>query len=425
MKTNSRALALFLCLMLLVGLLPSTVLAADEPEAASFEDVQEGSWYYEDVDYVSSAGLMAGTSEDTFSPELAVTRGMFVTVLHRMEDEPEAEAAAFEDVDAEAYYAAAVAWAAENGIVTGYSDVMFGPTDTITREQAVTILYRYAIYKGLDAVTTEENLGTFSDEADISDWAIAAVNWAVGEGIVEGMTSNRFEPATLTTRAHVATLLHRYLDEDTRVNSAADTGTGSSSSGSSSTSHSSGSHSSGGSSSGEDETGYYVFACDNETAITDDSLSAWFDADSAAEGVEALLNAGKVYVNGFQIPAEESDDIAFKVNGFVSFYKDDDEWMNSVHKATSGETTFAAARTAFVEGLSLMSGLTVVLPYDENGYVTEIQFTVKESVAVEELIDNGDGTYSIDRSNFTLAVKEGMPDINDAVFAAANVDAAV
>ncbi|MCC8091370.1 MAG: hypothetical protein LIO55_08335 [Oscillospiraceae bacterium] len=177
--------------------------------------------------------------------------------------------------------------------------------------------------------------------------------------------------------------------------------------------------------SGEDETGYYVFACDNETAITDDSLSAWFDADSAAEGVEALLNAGKVYVNGFQIPAEESDDIAFKVNGFVSFYKDGDEWMNSVHKATSGETTFAAARTAFVEGLSLMSGLTVVLPYDENGYVTEIQFTVKESVAVEELIDNGDGTYSIDRSNFTLAVKEGMPDINDAVFAAVNVDAAV
>ncbi|MCD8129229.1 MAG: hypothetical protein LUD54_06590 [Oscillospiraceae bacterium] len=177
--------------------------------------------------------------------------------------------------------------------------------------------------------------------------------------------------------------------------------------------------------SGDDETGYYVFACDNETAITDDSLSAWFDADSAAEGVEALLNAGKVYVNGFQIPAEESDDIAFKVNGFVSFYKDGDEWMNSVHKATSGETTFAAARTAFVEGLSLMSGLTVVLPYDENGYVTEIQFTVKESVAVEELIDNGDGTYSIDRSNFTLAVKEGMPDINDAVFAAANVDAAV
>ncbi len=1089
MKTKSRALALFLCLMLLVGLLPSTVLAADEPEAASFEDVQEGSWYYEDVDYVSSAGLMTGTSEDTFSPELAVTRGMFVTVLHRMEDEPEAEAAAFEDVDAEAYYAAAVAWAAENGIVTGYSDVMFGPTDTITREQAVTILYRYAIYKGLDAVTTEENLGTFSDEADISDWAIAAVNWAVGEGIVEGMTSNRFDPATLTTRAHVAALLHRYLDEDARVSNAADTGTdgsgsssgGSSSSSSGSSSSSSGSHSSGsryyadnvlesvyalgfvdadgsklsaiaveysveiaassveladfeiqdygtmmepsvelgsdpgvalnvyvsatpeidpngvgvesgnyviievntdyqlasvcspyavsmaagvkqagtlkttggrtvsagtkfvinyttetttnrdgstseyypaidgtyfiygimdkyelftqedgtafhatdcfdeatgelseldlpyalyvpedysedgkymlvlhiedagflgtdpmialcesqapanfasdemqayaeqqgydgiivvipqiwddirttrggytiscgvdatwqlmdyitdtytaidanriyatgqsmggmqviamaaqrdnyfagilemgcqwgtnynkevpnegtvhyniydtddpmityelaenwfyavsddnilvtncegdsystsvwsefaylyydiagveipyatvspleqtdeemsavvealvaqenetgiywlsytggshmltwvyghridasyywmlsqtkesedsrgklealnnafahmdaveaseyiagdfthlpngydrliaaenstgisyfyavpangagtdgynsawmnrsggtpsagagwnantvytvdsilitdgaltvtatldanadytvevyavaigeneaelvasgilssgadtftsdaltafaedviytvvisdagvvvasamhltlGEDSGDDETGYYVFACDNETAITDDSLSAWFDADSAAEGVEALLNAGEVYVNGFQIPAEESDDIAFKVNGFVSFYKDGDEWMNSVHKATSGETTFAAARTAFVEGLSLMSGLTVVLPYDENGYVTEIQFTVKESVAVEELIDNGDGTYSIDRSNFTLAVKEGMPDINDAVFAAVNVDAAV
>ncbi|MCD8256255.1 MAG: S-layer homology domain-containing protein, partial [Oscillospiraceae bacterium] len=248
MKTKSRALALFLCLMLLVGLLPSTVLAADEPEAASFEDVQEGSWYYEDVDYVSSAGLMTGTSEDTFSPELAVTRGMFVTVLHRMEDEPEAEAAAFEDVDAEAYYAAAVAWAAENGIVTGYSDVMFGPTDTITREKAVTILYRYAIYKGLDAVTTEENLGTFSDEADISDWAIAAVNWAVGEGIVEGMTSNRFNPATLTTRAHVATLLHRYLDEDARVSNAADTGTdgsGSSSGSSGSSSSSSGSHSSG------------------------------------------------------------------------------------------------------------------------------------------------------------------------------------
>ncbi len=252
MKTKSRALVLFLCLMLLVGLLPSTVLAADGPEAASFEDVQEGSWYYEDVDYVSSAGLMTGTSEDTFSPELAVTRGMFVTVLHRMEDEPEAEAAAFEDVDAEAYYAAAVAWAAENGIVTGYSDVMFGPTDTITREQAVTILYRYAIYKGLDAVTTEENLGTFSDEADISDWAIAAVNWAVGEGIAEGMTSNRFGPATLTTRAHVAALLHRYLDEDARVNSAADTGTdgsGSSSGGSSSSSSGSSSSSSSGSSS--------------------------------------------------------------------------------------------------------------------------------------------------------------------------------
>ena len=138
--------------------------------------------------------------------------------------------------------------------------------------------------------------------------------------------------------------------------------------------------------------------------------------------MEELLNAGQVYVNGFAVPAAEKADIQFKVNGFVSFYKDGAEWKQSVHKATDGEATFVGARRSFAEGLSKMAGLTVKLSCGEDGFVTRIDFTVKETVAVDKLLDQGNGTLRIDRSSFTLANKPGMPDINNTVFSKENVD---
>ncbi|MCD7743157.1 MAG: S-layer homology domain-containing protein [Oscillospiraceae bacterium] len=212
MKVKSRILALCLSLLLLAGLLPGAALAAGN---VAFDDVPVTSWYYNDVKYVSEQGLMTGTAADAFSPELAVTRGMLVTILYRMEGEPETGSAAFVDVEDGAYYAAAVAWAAENGIVTGYSDTAFGPADNVTREQFATILYRYAIYKGMDEVTLEENLGGFTDAADISDWAISALNWAVGQELIGGMGDGTVAPSGTATRAQAAAILCRYLGGDT------------------------------------------------------------------------------------------------------------------------------------------------------------------------------------------------------------------
>ena len=192
---------------------PTTPAKPDQPAATlPFTDVRRGDWFYDDVRYAYEKGIMTGTSAALFSPNAKLTRGMIVTILYRMENSPAVSAApGFTDVKAGEWYSAAVAWAAANGIVTGYSETMFGPNDPVTREQLSAILYRYAIYKGMSAVTTEENLSHFADGESISPYAVSAMNWAVGAGLING-ADNRLLPGESASRAQVAAIIHRYLE---------------------------------------------------------------------------------------------------------------------------------------------------------------------------------------------------------------------
>ena len=178
-----------------------------------FTDVAPGAWYYDAVSYVYANGLMDGTSATTFEPNANMTRAMLVTILWRMEGEPVVNYfMPFADVDGGAWYAEAVRWASSEGIVEGVSDTEFAPNEAVTREQFAAILYRYAQYDGMDAVTLEENLGGFTDADSISEYAVPALNWAVGEGIITGTTATTLEPQGTATRAQAAAMLMRFAE---------------------------------------------------------------------------------------------------------------------------------------------------------------------------------------------------------------------
>lgn len=179
-----------------------------------FADVPSGSWYYDDVAYVYDTGLMTGLTATTFGPNLSTTRGMIVTILWRMENEPAAKhGCPFADVRRGSYYEQAIAWASENGIVTGFDASTFAPDRAITREQLAAILFRFAAYRGMDAVTLRENLSSFQDQAAISAYAVSALNWAVGEGLMQG-TGDKLEPTGSATRAQVAAMLRRFMQRN-------------------------------------------------------------------------------------------------------------------------------------------------------------------------------------------------------------------
>ena len=179
-----------------------------------FADVPSGSWYYDDIAYVYDAGLMTGLTATAFGPNLSTTRGMIVTILWRMENEPAAKhGCPFADVRRGSYYEQAIAWASENGIVTGFDSSTFAPDRAITREQLAAILFRFAAYRGMDAVTLRENLSSFQDQAAISAYAVSALNWAVGEGLMQG-TGDKLEPTGNATRAQVAAMLRRFMQRN-------------------------------------------------------------------------------------------------------------------------------------------------------------------------------------------------------------------
>lgn len=179
-----------------------------------FADVPSGSWYYDDIAYVYDAGLMTGLTATAFGPNLSTTRGMIVTILWRMENEPAAKhGCPFADVRRGSYYEQAIAWASENGIVTGFDASTFAPDRAITREQLAAILFRFAAYRGMDAVTLRENLSSFQDQAAISVYAVSALNWAVGEGLMQG-TGDKLEPTGSATRAQVAAMLRRFMQRN-------------------------------------------------------------------------------------------------------------------------------------------------------------------------------------------------------------------
>ena len=176
-----------------------------------FTDVSKDSPYYDGIRFVYEKGIMKGVTATTFEPGTAVTRGMLVTLLYRNEGSPAVTGASFSDVAAGRYFTDAVAWAAKNGIVTGFSDGTFRPDAPVSRQQLAVILFRYAGYKGMTAVTLEENLNGFTDESAISGYAISAMNWAVGQGLVNGFSDGSVRPTEGASRAQTATVLMRLL----------------------------------------------------------------------------------------------------------------------------------------------------------------------------------------------------------------------
>ena len=191
---------------------PVTPARPAAPVGLPLADVSSSDWFYNDVRYVYEKGIMDGTGADRFSPNAPLTRAMIVTILYRMAGSPSVSGSSdFTDVAAGKWFAKAVAWAAANGIVNGYGSGLFGPNDPVTREQLAAILYRYAVYGGMTAVTLEENLGSFADTAQLSAYAIQAMNWAVGQGLINGSGSN-LVPKAQATRAQVAAIIHRYLE---------------------------------------------------------------------------------------------------------------------------------------------------------------------------------------------------------------------
>ena len=177
-----------------------------------FEDVSETDWFYESVAYVFDEGLMNGTSATTFSPYLDTTRGMIVTILHRLagSDAPK-DVAPFLDVTSDQYYATAVAWAYENGIVNGYSAEAFGPNDAITREQMAAILMNYAKFMGYDT-TAAADLSKFSDADKISGYAVPSMAWANASGLINGKGDSILDPTGNAQRCEVAAILHRFCE---------------------------------------------------------------------------------------------------------------------------------------------------------------------------------------------------------------------
>lgn len=184
---------------------------AENSESSTFDDVSPSDWYYDAAEYVYENGMMNGTSYSAFSPNTTTTRGMLVTILHRLENEPAATGSGFTDVASGAYYADAVAWAAVHDIVTGASETKFEPDNPITREQMAAILYRYAQYKGYD-VTASNDLSGYTDASQISAYATTAMQWANAEGLIAGNTSTTINPKGNATRAEVATILMRFCE---------------------------------------------------------------------------------------------------------------------------------------------------------------------------------------------------------------------
>ena len=182
----------------------------EEAAELPFTDVPENAWYYDAVAYAYENGWMNGTTSTTFAPGSTTSRGMIVTILHRIEGKPSIqESSAFLDVPLDAWYADAVDWAAEHGIVEGYSDTAFGPNDPITREQMAAILYRYAQYKGYD-VSAKADLNKFTDADEISNYALEALQWANAEGLINGKGDGVLDPKGQATRAEAAAILMRF-----------------------------------------------------------------------------------------------------------------------------------------------------------------------------------------------------------------------
>lgn len=177
--------------------------------ASQFADLTSGSWYYDGVRCALENGLMTGTSARTFAPDRPVTRAMLVTILWRLAGEPYGRVSPFEDVLPGSWYAQAVSWAYDKGIVTGVTATSFQPGAPVTREQLCAILCRYAALTGKNTAASA-SLDAFTDRAQVSAYAEASVRWALQAGLLTGVGDGRLAPRSGATRAQLAVLLQRF-----------------------------------------------------------------------------------------------------------------------------------------------------------------------------------------------------------------------
>ena len=180
--------------------------------ANNYSDVADGAWYNSAVDFVTGRKLFSGVSDTAFAPDVVFSRAMAATVLYRLA-EPDAEALdnPFHDVAKDAWYAQSVAWAANVGVVGGYGNETFGPEDSVTREQFVAMLYRFAKSENSN-LENHGSLQQFADEDTVSDWAKEAMTWAVDASIINGLSDKTLNPSGTTTRAQAAVMLQRFVE---------------------------------------------------------------------------------------------------------------------------------------------------------------------------------------------------------------------
>ena len=194
-----------------VEIVVTFVASSEEPVVLPFVDVAAEEWYGDAVAAVYARGLMTGTAEDTFAPELAATRGMVVSILHRLAGSPTVNAEVFADVAIDDWYGQAVAWAANEGIASGTSAETFSPNAAVTREQLTALLCNFVAQQGMDT-TARSDLSNFDDAAAVSDWAQDAVSWAHAEGLLAGTSATTLSPQGEATRAQLAAMLVRFSD---------------------------------------------------------------------------------------------------------------------------------------------------------------------------------------------------------------------
>ena len=185
------------------------------PSLNPFTDVPIGQWYTEAALWCNSKGYITGTSATTFSPNVALTRGMFVQILARVAIGNDLDdytyKGKFSDVKSDAWYAKAVQWAIDNNVTGGTSATAFSPNSPVTREQLATFFYAYARSKGYD-VSASAGLGKYTDAGQISSWATNAIKWAVAEGLISGTSETTVSPKTSATRAQAAVIFKKFVE---------------------------------------------------------------------------------------------------------------------------------------------------------------------------------------------------------------------
>jgi hypothetical protein len=210
MKNQRRIRIVSALITAALSLCATFTMLASAADDIPFTDVSSQSWYYGDVVYCYQNGLMSGVSKTEFAPDSPITRGMLVTMLHKLVGTPEPEAkSGFSDVSSGWYYNA-VYWAKENGVVSGFPDGTFAPDRIVTRQEFVVILYQFEKEIMRNDVFVGTSSLSFADNSSIADWARGAVLWSAANKIVSGTDGNRFAPNDGATRAQGAAILHRY-----------------------------------------------------------------------------------------------------------------------------------------------------------------------------------------------------------------------
>ena len=200
-------------LLIVLSILFSFSISTSAATASSFKDIYSQSWYYDAVVYVTENGYMSGMSSTSFNPSGTVTRAQVAQILYAMEGKPSAGSSQFTDVADGKWYSNAITWAAEKGYVSGYGNGIFGPTDNITREQFVAILYKYAKDHDYN-MSSLESLNSYADSDQISSYAVKPMRWAVHNGLISG-TNEGLEPKSTLTRAQLAVIIKAFTKHET------------------------------------------------------------------------------------------------------------------------------------------------------------------------------------------------------------------